>query len=66
MASEHLVFEFMVLYNVFCVFRGASQKHRILYAQYRIWISLAENASIGADTDPKYCIDASLPLTFEH
>ncbi len=59
----------MVLYNVVVPFVGLNN-NRIVYAQYRIWIGLvwpipdlAENASIGADADTEYRIDASLIFT---
>ncbi len=49
----------------FCLLWGLPKT--IVYAEYRIWISLvgpipdpAENASIGADTDAEYRISASL------
>ncbi len=41
--SEHLKYSARKLYGVlwcFCGFRGAYQRHRIVYAQHRIWIGL--------------------------
>ncbi len=65
-ASEHLDFDFMVLYNVFVLSWGLtitpnsictiSDLDRPRLTDTRS----AENASIGADTDPEYRIDASL------
>ncbi len=66
MASEHLDFAFMVLYNAFVLswgltitqnsIRRISDLDRSRLTDTRS----AENDRIGADTDPEYQIDASL------
>ncbi len=65
-ASEHLDFDFMVLYNAFVLSWGLtitqnsicriSDLDRSRLSDTRS----AENDRIGADTDPEYRIDASL------
>ncbi len=67
-ASEHLDFDFMVLYNAFVLswglkitqnsIRRISDLDRSRLTDTRS----AENDRIGADTDPENRIDASLPI----
>ncbi len=69
-ASEHLDFDFMVLYNDFMLswglkirpnsIRTISDLDRSRLTDTRS----AENTSIGADTDPEYRIDASLVFLY--
>ncbi len=65
-ASEHLDFDFMVLYNAFVLSRGLTitqNSIRRISDLDRSRLSdtrSAENDRIGADTDPEYRIDASL------
>ncbi len=69
MASEHLDFDFMVLYNAFVLSWGLTITQNSVYTISdldRTRLSdtrSAENDWIGADTDPEYRIDASLDLT---
>ncbi len=66
MASEHLVFDSMVLYNAFVLSWGLTitqNSIRRISDLDRSGLSdtrSAENDWIGADTDPEYRIDASL------
>ncbi len=67
MASEHLDFDFMVLYNAFVLSWGLTiTQNSSLYTISDLDRSgltdtrSAENDRIGADTDPEYRIDASL------
>ncbi len=66
--SEHLDFDFMVLYNVFvllwCFTITQNSIHTIsdLDRSRLSDTRSAENDRIGADTDPEYRIDASLIL----
>ncbi len=68
-ASEHLDFDFMVLYNAFVLSWGLTitqnSIHRIsdLDRSRLSDTRSAENDQIGADTDPEYRIDASLDGT---
>ncbi len=68
-ASEHLDFDFMVLYNAFVLSRGLTitqNSIRRISDLDRSRLSdtrSAENYRIGADTDPEYRIDASLMKT---
>ncbi len=65
-ASEHLVFDSMVLYNAFVLSWGLTitqNSIRTISDLDRSRLSdtrSAENDRIGADTDPEYRIDASL------
>ncbi len=61
----NIVHENLWCFRMFCAFVGL-KNNTIVYAEYRIWIGLvwpipdpAENASIGADTDTEYRINAS-------
>ncbi len=69
-ASEHLVFDFMVLYNTFVLSWGLTITHNSIHTISDLDRSCltdtrsAENDRIGADTDPEYRIDASLIMTF--
>ncbi len=69
MASEHLDFDFMVLYNVFVLSRGLTITQNSIHTISDLDQSgltdtrSAENDRIGADTDPEYRIDASLVNT---
>ncbi len=71
-ASEHLDFDLMVLYNVFVLPWGLTITHnstRTISDLDRSGLTdtrSAENASIGADTDPKYRIDASLAFRLKY
>ncbi len=64
--SEHLDFDFMVLYNACVLSRGLTRTQnsiRRISDLDRSRLSdtrSAENDRIGADTDPEYRIDASL------
>ncbi len=66
--SEHLDFDFMVLYNVFVLSWGLTITQNSIHTISDLDRSRltdtrsAENASIGADTDPEYRINASLVL----
>ncbi len=65
-ASEHLVFDFMVLYNAFVLSWGLTITQNSIRTISNLDRSRltdtrsAENDRIGADTDPEYRIDASL------
>ncbi len=65
-ASEHLDFDFMVLYNAFVLSWGLTITQNIIHTISDLDRSRlsdtrsAENDRIGADTDPEYRIDASL------
>ncbi len=65
-ASEHLDFDFMVLYNVLWLSWGLIITQNSMHTisdldRFRLTDTRsAENASIGADTDSEYRIDASL------
>ncbi len=67
--SEHLDLDFMVLYNVFVLSSGLTISHNSICTISDLDRSRltntrsAENARIGADTDPEYRIDASLSFT---
>ncbi len=65
--SEHLDFDFMVLYNAFVLSWGLTiaqnSIHNIGFGSVSSHDTRsAENDRIGADTDPEYRIDASLVL----
>ncbi len=66
MASEHLDFDFMVLYNAFVLSWGLTITQNSIHTISDLDRShlsdtrSAENDRIRADTDPKYRIDASL------
>ncbi len=68
-ASEHLGFDFMVLYNVFVLSWGLAITQNSIHTISDLDRShlsdtrSAENDRIGADTDPEYRIDASLLYT---
>ncbi len=65
-ASEHLDFDFMVLYNAFVLSRGLTITQNSICTISDLDRSRlsdtrsAENGRIGANTDPEYRIDASL------
>ncbi len=65
-ASEHLDFDFMVLYNAFVLSWGLTITQNSIHTISDLDRSRlsdtrsAENDWIGADTDPEYRIDASL------
>ncbi len=65
-ASEHLDFDFMVLYNAFVISWGLTITQNSIHTISDLDRSRlsdtrsAENDWIGADTDPEYRIDASL------
>ncbi len=65
-ASEHLDFDFMVLYNVFVLSLGLTITQNSICTILDLDRShlsdtrSTENDRIGADTDPEYRIDASL------
>ncbi len=65
-ASEHLDFDFMVLYNAFVLSWGLTITQNSIHTISDLDRSRlsdtrsAENDRIGADTDPEYRIDASL------
>ncbi len=65
-ASEHLDFDFMVLYNAFVLSWGLTITQNSIYRISDLDRSplsdtrSTENDRIGADTDPEYRIDASL------
>ncbi len=65
-ASEHLDFDFMVLYNAFVLSWSLTITQNIIHTILDLDRSRlsdtwsAENDRIGADTDPEYRIDASL------
>ncbi len=69
-ASEHLDFDFMVLYNASVLSWGLTITQNIIHTISDLDRSRltdtrsAENDWIGADTDPEYRIGASLFLTF--
>ncbi len=69
MASEHLDFDFMVLYNAFVLSWGLTITQNSIHTISDLDRSRltdtrsAENDRIGADTDPEYRIDASLSVT---
>ncbi len=66
MASEHLDFDFMVLYNAFVLSWGLTIAQNSIHTISDLDRSglsntlSTENDRIGADTDPEYGIDASL------
>ncbi len=68
-ASEHLDFDFMVLYNAFVLSWGLTITQNIIHTisdldRSRLSDTRSmENDWIGADTDPEYRIDASLVRT---
>ncbi len=68
-ASEHLGFDFMVLYNVFVLSWGLTITQNSIHTISDLDRShlsdtrSAENDRIGAETDPEYRIDASLLYT---
>ncbi len=72
MASEHLDFVFMVLYNAFVLSWGLTITQNSNVRPIHTISDLdrsglsdtrsAENDRIGADTDPEYRIDASLVI----
>ncbi len=72
-ASEHLDFDFMVLYNVFVLSWGLIITHNSICTISDLDRSglsdtrSVENDRIGADNDPEYRIDASLrgTISFE-
>ncbi len=65
-ASEHLDFDFMVLYNTFVLSWGLPLTQNSIHTISDLDRSRltdtrsAENDRIGANTDPEYRIDASL------
>ncbi len=67
-ASEHLDFDFMVLYNAFVLSWGLTITQNSIHTISDLDRSRlsdtrsAENDRIGADTDPEYRIDASLVI----
>ncbi len=70
-ASEHLDFDFMVLYNAFVLSWGLTITQNSICTISDLDRSRdsrlsdtrsAENGRIGADTDPEYRIDASLVM----
>ncbi len=67
-ASEHLDFDFMVLYNAFVLSWGLTITQNSIHTISDLDRSSlsdtrsAENDRIGADTDPEYRIDASLVI----
>ncbi len=71
-ASEHLDFDFMVLYNAFVLSWGLTiTQNRIrrisdLDRSRLTDTRSAENDRIGADTDPEYRIDAALIYIYIH
>ncbi len=71
-ASEHLDFDFMVLYNAFVLSWGLTITQNSIHTISDLDRSRlsdtrsAENDRIGADTDPEYRIDASLVQTGLH
>ncbi len=68
-ASEHLDFDFMVLYNAFVLSWGLTITQNSIHTISDLDRSRlsdtrsTENDRIGADTDPEYRIDASLNKT---
>ncbi len=68
-ASEHLDFDFMVLYNAFVLSWGSRITQNCIHTILDLDRSRfsntrsAENDRIGVDTDPEYRIDASLVHT---
>ncbi len=71
-ASEHMDFDFMVLYNAFVLSWGLTITQNSIDTIPDLDRSRlsdtrsAENDRIGADTDPQYRIDASLLQTLPH
>ncbi len=71
-ASEHLDFDFMVLYNAFVLSWGLTITQNSIHTISDLDPSRlsdtrsAENDWIGADTDPEYRIDASLGTIMHH
>ncbi len=69
-ASEHLDFDFMVLYNTFVLSWGLTITRNSIHTISDLDRSRltdtrsAENDRIGADTDPEYRIDASLIVLY--
>ncbi len=68
-ASEHLDFDFMVLYNAFVLSWGLTITQNSIHTisdldrSHLTDTRSTENDWIGADTDPEYRIDASLLTT---